>query len=290
MAKVAFCGLGSMGAPMAARLIQAGHELNVWNRTPEKAAPLVERGAIQAPSPAEAARGAEAAITMLADIDALKRVVLGPNGLAEGLAPGSALIEMSTVGPTAVRITGTWLPRGIEMLDAPVLGSLKEATEGTLKIFAGGPDEVFGKWAPVLEAIGSPRHIGPLGSGAAMKLVVNSTLIALMSALAEALALGDALGLEESTLLDVLADSPIGVPARSKRERIESGKYPANFKLALAHKDAALVVEEARRAGLDLPVAKAARADMEAAEQAGLGDLDYSAVVANLRGKPAEQP
>jgi 3-hydroxyisobutyrate dehydrogenase-like beta-hydroxyacid dehydrogenase len=287
---LAFCGLGSMGAPMAARLAAAGHDLTVWNRTTEKAASLVGRGATLAGSPAEAAAGAEAAITMVADPPALKRVVLEADGLARGLAPGAALIEMSTVGPSVARLTRAWLPHEVEMIDAPVLGSVREAAEGTLKIFAGGSEEAFSRWAPVLEVMGSPRHVGPLGAGASMKLVVNSTLMALMASLAEAMAFGDALGLDQSMLLDVLGDSPIGVPARSKRERIESGTYPANFTVALAHKDAALIVQEALRAGLDLPLAKAARDHMEAARAAGLADLDYSAVVAHVRGKPAQSP
>jgi 3-hydroxyisobutyrate dehydrogenase-like beta-hydroxyacid dehydrogenase len=290
MAKVAFCGLGSMGAPMALRLVDAGHDVTVWNRTSRKAAPLVERGATLAGSPAEAAAGAEAAITMVADPAALKRVVLGPDGLAEGLAPGASFIEMSTIGPSAVDVARTWIPEEVEMLDAPVLGSVKEATEGTLRIFVGGSKEAFERWVPLLEGMGSPRHLGSQGAGAAMKLVVNSTLMALMTALAEALALGDALALEQSVVLDVLADSPIGVPARSKRQRIETGKYPANFRVALAAKDAALILEEARRAGLDLPVAASAGAHMEAAQAAGLGDLDYSAVVAHVRGNPASLP
>jgi 3-hydroxyisobutyrate dehydrogenase-like beta-hydroxyacid dehydrogenase len=275
---------------MALRLVDAGHDVTVWNRTSRKAAPLVERGATLAGSPAEAAAGAEAAITMVADPAALKRVVLGPDGLAEGLAPGASFIEMSTIGPSAVDVARTWIPEEVEMLDAPVLGSVKEATEGTLRIFVGGSKEVFERWVPLLEGMGSPRHIGSQGAGAAMKLVVNSTLMALMTALAEALALGDALGLEQSVVLDVLADSPIGVPARSKRERIETGKYPANFRVALAAKDAGLILEEARRAGLDLPVAASAGASMEAAQAAGLGDLDYSAVVAHVRGNPASLP
>jgi len=279
-----------MGAPMALRLVDAGHDVSVWNRTSRKAAPLVERGATLAGSPAEAAAGAEAAITMVADPAALKRVVLGPDGLAEGLARGASFIEMSTIGPSAVDVARTWIPEEVEMLDAPVLGSVKEATEGTLRIFVGGSKEVFERWVPLLEGMGSPRHIGSQGAGAAMKLVVNSTLVALMTALAEALALGDALGLEQSVVLDVLADSPIGVPARSKRERIETGKYPANFRVALAAKDAALILEEARRAGLDLPVAASAGASMEAAQAAGLGDLYYSAVVAHVRGNPASLP
>ncbi|MGH9168970.1 MAG: NAD-binding protein, partial [Acidimicrobiia bacterium] len=115
----------------------------------------------------------------------------------------------------------------------------------------------------------------------------NSTLMALMSALAEALALADALGLDTADVLDVLADSPIGVPARGKRPNIERAAYPPNFKLSLACKDSSLVVETAVRAGLDLPLARAALAWMEAADRAGLGDLDYSAVIAQARGTPA---
>ena len=142
MAKLAFCGLGQMGLPMALRLVDAGHDLWVWNRTPGKAGPVVERGARQARSPAEAGAGAEAAITMLASPEALEEVVLGADGLAHGLAPGSTLIEMSTVGPQAIRALADRLPGGIGVLDAPVLGTVPQATEGSLKIFVGGPAEV----------------------------------------------------------------------------------------------------------------------------------------------------
>lgn len=130
MAKLAFCGLGQMGAPMAARLVDAGHDVTVWNRTPARAEPLRERGARVAATPAGAARGAEAAITMLADPAALEAVVLGPDGLAQGLGPGSALIEMSTVGPTAIRQLAERLPEGVDLIDAPVRGSVDAATGG----------------------------------------------------------------------------------------------------------------------------------------------------------------
>ena len=284
MAKLAFCGLGQMGLPMALRLVDAGHDLWVWNRTPGKAGPVVERGARQARSPAEAGAGAEAAITMLASPEALEEVVLGADGLAHGLAPGSTLIEMSTVGPQAIRALADRLPGGIGVPDAPVLGTVPQATEGSLKIFVGGTQGMVERWRPVLSSLGAVRRVGPLGAGASMKLVVNSTLLALMTALAEALALADALGLDQSEVLDVLADSPISVPARSKRPRIESGDYPPNFK------DASLVVQTAQAAGLDLPVAEAGRRWMAGAEQAGMGDLDYSAVVAHARGRPARLP
>ena len=290
MTRIAFCGLGSMGAPMAGRLLDAGHDVAVWNRTPGRAAPLVERGAHEALSPADAAARAELLVTMVADPTALDEVVFGPEGLAAGVSAGATLVEMSTVGPEVVRSMAERLPVGVDVIDAPVLGSVPRATEGTLKIFVGGDAAVVGRCLPVLEAMGTPRHLGPLGSGAAMKLVANSTLGALMCGLAEALALADALGLEEGAVLDLLADSPIGVTTRSKRALIETGEYPANFKLGLAAKDLRLVTASAEDAGLELKLAPGARAWLEQADAAGLGDLDYSAVIAAVRGRPASGP
>ncbi|MDP1807332.1 MAG: NAD(P)-dependent oxidoreductase, partial [Acidimicrobiales bacterium] len=198
--KIAFCGLGRMGVPMAARLLDAGHELRVWNRTAGKAGALIDAGATEAASPAEAGAGAEVVVTMLADPAAVEDVVL-----AADLRAGTTLVEMSTIGPDAVRSVATRLPEGVDMLDAPVLGSIPQATEGTLKIFVGGDAAVFERCRPALEAMGAPRHLGPLGAGAAMKLVANSTLGALMTGLAEALALADGLGLEEADVLDILS-------------------------------------------------------------------------------------
>ncbi|MDQ2826339.1 MAG: NAD-binding protein [Actinomycetota bacterium] len=193
---------------------------------------------------------------------------------------------MSTVGPDVVRHLAARLPPGIHVLDAPVLGSVPQATEGSLKVFVGGDADVFERWRTVLEAMGTPTHLGPLGSGAAMKLVANSTLGAAMCGLAEALALADALGLGEGAVLDILAESPIGATVRGKRTLIEGGDYrPANFKLALAAKDLGLVTGAAEAAGVDLRLARAACAWFAQAEAAGLGDRDYSAVIAAARGQ-----
>jgi 3-hydroxyisobutyrate dehydrogenase-like beta-hydroxyacid dehydrogenase len=285
MAKLAFCGLGQMGSPMAKRLLDAGHDLTVWNRSPQKAEPLVEYGAVWASSPAEAGSGVEAAITMLATPEALEEVLFARDGLARGLDPGTTLIEMSTVGPAAISSVRERLPREVDLIDAPVLGSVPQATDGQLKVFVGGSEVACDRWMPVLEALGTPRRIGPLGSGAAMKLVVNATLVSVVSALGEALALADALGLDQPAVIEVLSDSPIGAMARSKRTNVESGTFPANFKASLALKDAGLVAAAAEEHGLDLPVARAARAWFEATREAGLGDLDYSAVIAVIRGR-----
>lgn len=290
MATLAFCGLGQMGAPMAARLVAAGHEVTVWNRTAERAEPLVEQGARRAGSPEEAAAGAEALFTMLAAPDALDAVLFGHAGAAAGLEHGATLVEMSTVGPAVVRSVRGRLGDGVSMLDAPVLGSVPQAADGSLKVFVGGDADAFERWRPVLSEFGRPSHLGPLGAGASMKLVANSTLGALMTGLAEAMALADALGLDEAAVLDVLSESPIGVTAASKRERIETGNYPPNFKLTLAVKDMDLVTEAARDAGLDVRLAPAARSWLADADGCGLGALDYSAVVAHVRGREARGP
>lgn len=287
MPAVAFCGLGQMGAPMAARFLDAdGVQLTVWNRSRARADGLAERGAEVAGTPAEAAAGADVVVTMLSTPGAVEAVVLGDHGVAAGLDGRAAtVVEMSTIGPAAVARLRDALAESIDLLDAPVLGSVRQATEGTLKVFAGGDEHVYERVRPLLERLGTPRHVGPQGSGAAMKLVTNLCLGVLMSGLGEALALGRSLGLDQDDLLDVLVESPIGVTARSKRANIESGEYRPNFKLSLAAKDLGLVADRAADVGLDLPVTAAARRWLDAADAAGLGEEDYSAVIKQILGR-----
>ena len=282
MAKIAFLGLGQMGAPMAARLLDADHEVTVWNRTREKAEPLGRRGALIANAPDESIAGADVAITMLTDRDAVERVAFGHDGLAMALEPRQTLIEMSTIGPDAVRSVAERLPDGVEMVDAPVRGSVQQAADGSLIILVGASDTAFERVRPILESLGTIHRVGDLGAGAAMKLVANSTIGATMAAFGEALALGEALGLDRSVLLDVLSETPIGTTVKGKRENVESQSYPANFKLALALKDMRLVVEAAQRAGRTLRIANGTLDWYETAGAEGAGDLDYSAVVATI--------
>jgi 3-hydroxyisobutyrate dehydrogenase-like beta-hydroxyacid dehydrogenase len=285
MTKIAFLGLGQMGTPMATRLLEAGHDLTVWNRTPERAQPLRDAGASVARTPAEAGRAADVAITMVTDPEALERVVFGPDGLADALGPGRLLLEMSTVGPDEVRSIAERLPDGVEVVDSPVMGSVPQATAGELNVLAGGSEGAFERVRPILDTFGNVRHVGALGAGAAMKLVVNSTLGAAITAVGEAIALADALGLDRGTTLDVLAGSQLGAAVSAKRESIETRQYPPRFKLSLAAKDLRLVTDAAERVGRELPVASAARYWLEQAIEAGAGDLDYSAVVATIVGE-----
>ena len=290
MTKVAVFGLGLLGQPVAIRLADAGHDVSVWNRTPRKVEAVVARGARQASTPAEAARGAEVAITVLPTPEVLEQVVLGPDGIAESLSPGSLLVDMSTVGPDAIRALVGRLPDRVELVDAPVLGSVIQAKEGSLKVFVGGSDRAYEQLEPLFEVLGTPIHVGPLGAGAAMKLVVNSTLAPVMAAIGEALSLGDELGLDQGAVLDVLAGSAIGPSVKSKRERFETGVYEPNFRLEMARKDSDLINAAAGSRGRTLRLAALMRELLHEAEAAGLGDLDYSALVAHLRGTPASAP
>jgi 3-hydroxyisobutyrate dehydrogenase-like beta-hydroxyacid dehydrogenase len=280
MTVVAFVGLGRMGSRMARRLLDAGHDLVVWNRTPGKMEALVAAGAKPAQSPAEAARGAEAVVTVVSDPAALRAVTEGPQGIAATIGAGSTLIEMSTVGPGAIARLRSALPEATGLLDAPVLGSLAEAEAGSLNVFVGGPDDVVARWTPLLSVLGSPLHVGSLGSGAAAKLVANSTLLGALGVLGEALALADGLGLSREVTFDVLAKTPVAAQAERRRPAIEAGAFPVRFSMSLARKDADVITEEAVVSGLDLRVLRATREWFVEAEDGGWSDRDYAAVLA----------
>ncbi|AOR34558.1 6-phosphogluconate dehydrogenase [Streptomyces fodineus] len=202
--KVAFLGLGHMGAPMARRLLAAGHPLTVWNRTPARAEPLAAEGAALAASPAAAVRDADVVITMLAGPDALTAVA---DAIAPRLRPGVTWVEMSTVGPDAVRALAGRLGDGVTLVDAPVMGSTDRAAEGTLGILAGGETAAV---EPVLAHLGTVTRTGALGSGAALKLVVNTAVIGGVGLVAEALRLAAALGLDGDTARAALGAGPLG--------------------------------------------------------------------------------
>jgi 3-hydroxyisobutyrate dehydrogenase/2-hydroxy-3-oxopropionate reductase len=266
---------------MARRLVEAGHDVMVWNRTRSRA----DGFAAVADSPADAARDAEAVITCLATPDAVSDVVLGTHGAASTL--DGALIEMSTIGPDHLAGLAERLPGRVELLDAPVLGSVANAQDGTLKIFVGASEERFARWRSLLDPIGTPIRVGPTGSGAAMKLVANSTLAGLMGTIGEALALADEFDLDSQTTLEMLLDSPIGPALRRKLDKIDSDRYTASFRLSLMLKDMRLVLDAARQRGVDLGLAEASTRWLEGAHERGLGGLDYSAVVAQIRHRDA---
>ena len=282
MTQVAVVGLGAMGGRFARRFLDAGHEVIVWNRTPGKAGELVELGAVPAKSPADAAHRAEVVITVVADPAALRAVTEGPDGIAAGVDRSTTVIEMSTVGLGAVKWLAAALPPETPLLDAPVLGSLSEAESGTLLVFVGGPHRLAKRWIPLFEALGSVLVIGPLGSGAAAKLVANATLVGSLTLFGETIALADRLGLGREVTMDILASTPLSLVAKRRRDQLETGEFPLRFRLALARKDAELIQEAAEAVHLDARVLASAATWFADAEGAGLGDEDYSTVLRRI--------
>ena len=289
MTRVAFLGLGRMGAPMAGRLSDAGHDLVVWSRTGAHAAALADRAEVAA-SPAEAGAKAEVAITMLTDGGALEEVVLGRAGLAEGLGPGTLLIDMSTTGPGPARkVAGVLEQREAGFVDAPVAGSVGPAADGSLAIMVGGSDEAVARARPLLEILGDPErtwHVGPVGAGQAAKLMVNLVLGGVTAAVAEGFILGRLLGLSPDDALEVLEGASVAAQTvRSKGDKLRSGDYgDSGFRLALMHKDLRLAVDAARAARASLPATERVAELYAGAKGRGLADQDYSAVAAYLAG------
>jgi len=290
VATVGVVGLGAMGSRIARRLSDAGHELVVWNRDPARAEPLVAAGALAAATPADVAKRVEAVITMVADPRALVDVTEGPEGVLAGVGESTTLIQMSTVGPDSISRLAALLPDEA-LLDSPVLGSVAEVEAGTLNVFVGGSPEPFEHWQPLLSTLGTVLHLGPVGAGTAAKLVANTTLVGVIGILGEALALAETLGLSREAAFEVLGKTALADQAERRRAAVESGEYPPRFALYLARKDADLILEAAEKAGIELRLTKGAREWLVDAEAAGLGDADYSAVLARiLEGvKPASQ-
>ncbi|WP_240506258.1 Rid family hydrolase [Thermoactinospora rubra] len=255
---IAFLGQGRMGVPMARRLAEAGHEVTVWRR-----------GA--GIGPAQAVAGAELVITMLRDPAAVREVLAAA---LPGLRPGATVVEMSTIGPEAVRELRALLPESVGLVDAPVLGSVGPAREGTLTVLAGG--DVSG-CREVLEVFGTVRELGPLGAGQAMKLAVMNVVVPAQVLVAEAMAYGGAHGFAPADVLDVLAAIPLGGLAERLREPSRETRYA----LALAAKDLRL------GAWPGGTLASAALGRLEEAMAAGYGERDLTAIATHVTGSAA---
>ena len=253
---------------MAGRVRSAGHDLIVWNRTPERTQPLVAEGARAARTPAEAAREAEIVITMLAGPPALEAVMAGPDGIAGAISPAACLVEMSTVGPKAALAARDRLPDGTSFVDAPVMGSVGPARSGELTVLAGGDVDRVEK---VLAIFGTVVRCGPAGSGAARKILLISAAVAGVTLVGELLALAEALGVPRDTALDALA-GPFSAPVN----RINSTS--SDFIITLAAKDLTLATDAA-----DLPQLAAARDWLRTAAAGDAADTDLRNVVGYIR-------
>jgi len=286
--KVGFIGLGIMGSRMAANLLREGHDLTVYNRTRAKAEALLGSGAHWAGSPAAAARGVEVLITMLSEPTAVRAVAEGPQGFLDGLNAGALWVDCSTVNPSFSREMGGACDRlGLRFLDAPVSGSKGPAEKGELAFLVGGAEADVATARPLLDVMGSGvSHMGPVGAGSAMKMVTNLLLGMGAVAFAEALVLGESLGIARETLLDKLLGGRMtpGFLA-GKKAKFANGTYEVEFPLQWLHKDLQLVSTTAYETGVVLPAAHATKEVFGLARRAGLGEQDYSAVVEVLARK-----
>lgn len=288
MTTVGVLGIGRMGAAMARAIHAADHDLVLWNRSaPAADALAAELGARVAATPAQVAASASVCITMLADGPAVDAVYGGPTGLVAGAGPHTILVDASTVPPSVLRgheaaIRAT----AAGVLDAPVSGSVATATAGKLTLMVGGTPEDLERARPVLDAIAATVvHIGPLGSGAAMKLAVNTAIFGLNQAISEALVLAEASGIDRSVAYDVLAASAVGAPyvGYKRAAFVDPDATPVAFALDLAAKDLRLIRDLADGLDTSLPQAALDLAVIESAAAAVGGDKDFSAVAVYLR-------
>jgi 3-hydroxyisobutyrate dehydrogenase-like beta-hydroxyacid dehydrogenase len=286
MADIAFLGLGLMGGPMARRVLSAGHRLSVWNRTKEKAEPFGKDGANVAATPREAVAGAALVATMLADPDAVLAAAKGSDGFLAGLPPGSLWCDFSTVRPEdSRRFAELAAEKGASFCDLPVAGSIVPARDGTLTILAGGEPSDLERARPLTDAVSKAvLHFGPVGAGSAMKLANNLMFGIALVGLGEALRLARENGLDVGAVLRWLESTPAIPPyAKTKLEYLRAGGKPPYFPVRLMEKDLRLMVDAG---GRTMRVTEAARQAFRDAREDGLGDEDFSHVVAHLLGGP----
>ena len=280
--KIGVAGLGAMGAAIAARLIEVGHEVIVWNRTPEKTKPLADAGAKVVGSPAEVAAQSEAVITILTDGKAIEDVYNGPSGLLSGDVKGKLFIEMSTVPPKVeTDLAPKVRAKGATMVECPVGGSTTPARKGQLLGLMGAePDDAL-RARPVLEQLTRQlEHCGPVGAGAAMKLAINLPLMVAWQAYGEAFAIARSVGWDPKRLLDLFVESNGANNALKTRAEMivtmMNGKDPgpATFTIANALKDLHTMVETGEALGADMIATKAALAGFAGAVEHGIGGGD----------------
>jgi 3-hydroxyisobutyrate dehydrogenase len=283
---IAFLGLGIMGSGMARRLLANGFAVTVFNRTPEKSKALAANGARVAKSPLEAASGAGVIISMVADDDASRGMWLGESGALADAARGTVCIESSTVTVDWVReLAAAVATKQCEFLDAPVTGSKSHAASGELNFLVGGDHNTVEKVRPVFAAMGKTvLPVGPIGSGALLKLINNFVCGVEVAALAEAMAMIERSGLERAKALEVLTNGAPGSPlVKTVATRMTTPDYTPNFLLRLVTKDLSYAIKEAGKLSIELPMALAARDEFQKAITAGYGDKDLAAVVEPLR-------
>jgi 3-hydroxyisobutyrate dehydrogenase len=299
--KVGFIGIGVMGGPMALNVLKGGHQLTVFDRSPEAVARLVQAGAKAADTPKEVGAASDIVVTMLPEPQHVEQVVLGPDGVAEGLRPGGIVIDMSTIDPQTSRRVGDVLrSRGMELVDSPVGKTSEHAATGTLTLMVGGNKEAIEQAMPVLKCMGTDTFFcGGPGTGHAMKITNNLLATTIMVANTEALAIGVKSGLTLELMQEVMRTTmgwnqqlAVAMPKKAFR-----GDDSPGFAVKLACKDVRLACDLAKTLGFDALVGRGAQQTMEQAIEQGLGERDTAALMfirekqlgIEVRQKPADQ-
>jgi 3-hydroxyisobutyrate dehydrogenase len=287
--RLGFIGMGAMGSRMAGRLLDAGYDLTVYSRERAHARPLEQRGAKIASTPSHLVESADVVLSSVADDSAVVNVMYGGDGALGAARSGTTFIEMSTISPElARRLYENGRSQGVSVLDAPVSGSTPQAAEGQLVIFVGGDVSVYDRCQPILRILAREAfYMGNAGSGATMKLCVNTLLGLGMQALAEAAALGLKGGLERDRFFKALADTAVLSPSqKSKLDNVSKGAFPATFPLRLMFKDFGLILERAMQLSVAMPITAAAAqvCAVEHTRQISDGrDEDFSAIIRTMQ-------
>lgn len=281
--KIGFIGVGAMGKPMTTNLLRAGYDLTVYDINQEAVQELVALGARAAASPAQLAQGKDVVITMLPNAKIVATTMEGPEGVFAGAAPGTIIIDMSSVAPGDTKNMAAKAEKlGLSYLDAPVSGGVAGAAKGTLTIMVGGPAETVNRVKEILEVLGQKiYHVGPVGSGDAVKVVNNLLLGINMAAVAEALVLGVKCGLDPEVLFEIIsASSGSSYALQAKVPNfVLKGNFEPGFAVDLQYKDLELAVQTGKELQVPLYLTNGAQQIYEAARAAGLGRKDISAVI-----------
>jgi 3-hydroxyisobutyrate dehydrogenase-like beta-hydroxyacid dehydrogenase len=289
MTSIGFVGLGAMGSRIAARLLNAGHELYGTNRTKSRAEALIERGLEWRDTPREVAAAADVVFSMVTDDTALEAITSGPDGILAGLGPGSVYVDMSTISPrTSREVAEQVRSTGAEMLDAPVSGSIPQAESGTLAIMVGGDAQAFAKVEPLLGALGQTvTRIGSNGQGLVLKLAINISLAVQVLAFSEGLLLAERDGVEPQLAAEVMAATPIGSPMLKARVPLLLDlPEQAWFDVAMMQKDIRLALEAADELAIPLPSAAVADEMLTKANELGYAHRDLAALHEVLAESP----
>lgn len=285
---VAFIGLGAMGAPMASNLLAAGFALRVFNRHAERARPFAELGATVCASVAEAVQGARFVVSIVSDDEATRAVMLAEGGVIASAASATIVVDSSTNTPAMAReVAQAAAARGLAYLDAPVSGSVPQSRNRELVFMAGGDAAAFEATRPLLDAMGRMAlHVGASGAGATIKLVNNMLSGTMTAALAEAVSIAQAAGVDPQAAQAILSEGPVASRlVRSKLPKMLGRDFSAQFQLALMDKDLRYFLALAQQVDRPAPIASLVRGQFQAARRAGFGTLDTSALVAHIGGE-----